>query len=81
MGTLSTGPPRSPPSAERQAHTTKGAAATVGGGALRELASKLEMLGKDGDLEGVRANLPELQTQFDQLKETMEASSLLAGKR
>jgi CheY-like chemotaxis protein/HPt (histidine-containing phosphotransfer) domain-containing protein len=57
--------------AERQAHSIKGASANVGGQALREVAFAMEKAGKTGDLEGVTARLPELETQFARLKTSM----------
>ena len=60
------------PDTERQAHTIKGASANVGGERLRALAFEMEKAGKAGDLEAVTARLPELETQFAQLKAAME---------
>lgn len=57
--------------AERQAHSIKGAAASVGGEVLREIAFTMEQAGKTGDIEAVRMHLTELDTQFDVLKEAM----------
>jgi len=59
------------PSAERQAHAIKGAAANVGGETLRNLAFEMERGGKTGDLGAVTARMPELETQFARLKESM----------
>ena len=59
------------PSAERQAHTIKGASATCGGEALRAVALKMEEAARAGDLESVAARLPELDMQFIRLKEAM----------
>ncbi|MBI4763225.1 MAG: response regulator [Deltaproteobacteria bacterium] len=59
-------------SAERQAHSIKGASANVGGEALRAVAFGMEKAGKTGDLESITARLPELETQFAQLKAAME---------
>jgi CheY-like chemotaxis protein/HPt (histidine-containing phosphotransfer) domain-containing protein len=64
------------PGAERQAHTIKGASASVGGEAVRALAFQMEGAAKTGDLAAVRARMPELGTQFDQLKEAIKASGL-----
>ncbi len=64
--------------AERQAHSIKGASATVGGEALSNWAAKLEKACEDGDMETVRASLGKLQDQFEWLKKAMEASDLLA---
>jgi PAS domain S-box-containing protein len=58
-------------SAERQAHTIKGASATCGGEALRAVALKMEEAAMAGDMESVAANLPELKHQFTRLKEAM----------
>jgi CheY-like chemotaxis protein/HPt (histidine-containing phosphotransfer) domain-containing protein len=59
-------------SAERQAHSIKGASANVGGGALREVAFRMEKAGKTGDLESITSHLPELETEFARLKTAME---------
>jgi HPt (histidine-containing phosphotransfer) domain-containing protein len=59
-------------SAERQAHSIKGASANVGGQALRAVAFEMEKAGKAGDLESIRARMAELETQFAQLKEAMD---------
>jgi two-component system sensor histidine kinase/response regulator len=63
---------------EREAHTIKGASATVGCEALRALASTIELSGRAGDLDGVRAVVDELRSRFAQVKKTMEASPLLS---
>jgi HPt (histidine-containing phosphotransfer) domain-containing protein len=60
------------PGAERQAHTIKGASANVGGECLRIVAFKMEKAGKAGDLDAVKTHMPELEVQFDALKEAME---------
>jgi signal transduction histidine kinase/DNA-binding response OmpR family regulator len=59
-------------SAERQAHSIKGASANVGGEALREVAFEMEKAAKAGDLESITARLPELKIQFARLKTAME---------
>jgi PAS domain S-box-containing protein len=59
--------------ASDQAHSIKGAAANVGGTALSAVAFELEQAGKAGRLEAVAALVPELDRQFDRLKEAMEA--------
>jgi CheY-like chemotaxis protein/HPt (histidine-containing phosphotransfer) domain-containing protein len=61
-------------SAERQAHTIKGASANVGAEALREIALAMETEGKAGDLEAVRELLPELRARFERLREAMAAT-------
>ena len=55
-------------SAERQAHTIKGAAANIGGEALREAALKIEKAGTEEDLPAMTAALPEMERQFNRLK-------------
>ena len=57
---------------ERQAHSIKGASANVGGKAMCATAFEMEKAGKAGDLEAIKARLPELETQFLQLKAAME---------
>jgi HPt (histidine-containing phosphotransfer) domain-containing protein len=58
-------------SSERQAHTIKGASANMGGEALRALAFEMEKEAKTGNLEYVKAHLPDLKKQFDRLKKEM----------
>ena len=58
-------------SAERQAHSIKGASANVGGEALRDVALEMEKAGRAGDLDGVRASVPEMEIQFERLREAM----------
>jgi signal transduction histidine kinase/CheY-like chemotaxis protein/HPt (histidine-containing phosphotransfer) domain-containing protein len=54
------------------AHSIKGAAANVGGGRVREVASSLEQLGKAGTLETAPALLDQLLAAFDRLRPAME---------
>lgn len=56
-----------PDLARRTAHSIKGAAANIGGEALREAAGKIEEFGKAGDLKSVAALLPELEQQLKKL--------------
>jgi PAS domain S-box-containing protein len=55
----------------RQAHTIKGASANVGGEALRAAALEMEKAGQAGDLEAVKAHLPDLESQFARLRDAM----------
>jgi HPt (histidine-containing phosphotransfer) domain-containing protein len=57
--------------AERQAHTIKGAAANIGGEALRGIAYELEKLGKSGDLLAVQERMGELEAQFARLRDVL----------
>ena len=59
------------PGTERQAHTIKGVSANIGGECLRAVAFEMEKAARSGDMEYVRAHLPELERQFARLKETM----------
>jgi two-component system sensor histidine kinase/response regulator len=58
-------------SAADRAHAIKGAAANVGGLALSAVAGELEKAGRAGRLHEAAALLPELERQFDLLKERM----------
>jgi PAS domain S-box-containing protein len=58
--------------AERLAHSIKGAAANLGGEALRATAYEMEKAGKAGNLQAMASMLPELEKQFDVLKAEME---------
>jgi HPt (histidine-containing phosphotransfer) domain-containing protein len=58
--------------AERQAHTIRGAAANVGGEALRGVAFEIEKAGKAGDLRAANALRADLAAAFDRLREEME---------
>ena len=57
--------------AERQAHSIKGASATVGGECLRAVAAEMEKAGRDGDLRAVAGHLAELDAEFDRLRLVM----------
>jgi signal transduction histidine kinase/DNA-binding response OmpR family regulator/HPt (histidine-containing phosphotransfer) domain-containing protein len=56
---------------ERIAHSIKGAAANVGGEALRELAAKIEKACKNGNFESISGSCPQLESQFNRLKDMM----------
>ena len=58
--------------AKRVAHSIKGAAANIGGEALRHLAAEIEKACKDGQLDSVTDRCPELESQFDRLKEAIQ---------
>jgi HPt (histidine-containing phosphotransfer) domain-containing protein len=59
------------PSAVRQAHTIKGASATVGGESLCAAAFDMEIAAQADDLKSVAARLPELENQFARLKDLL----------
>ena len=55
------------------AHQIKGAASTVGGEGLREVALEIERAGKAGNLRGIAERLPDLERQFGATRKAMEA--------
>ena len=57
---------------EQQAHKIKGACATVGGEALRDVAWVMEQAGKSGDLNTARARVTDLDAQFDALRAALK---------
>ncbi|SPF31797.1 putative Histidine kinase [Candidatus Sulfopaludibacter sp. SbA4] len=61
-----------PKAARVRAHAIKGAAATVGGREMREVAWKLEQLGSTGDLDTAARVLPELEASFACARPAME---------
>jgi len=65
---------------ELQAHTIKGAASTVGDDVFARLALALERSGNAGDLVVARAGLEALISEFERLKQDMEASALLGAR-
>ena len=56
---------------ERLSHRTNGAAANLGGEALRETAFGMEKEGKTGDREALSILLPEVVKRLGQLQEAM----------
>ena len=56
----------------KQAHKMKGAAANVGGEALRDLAFQVEEAGKAGDLPGATGKLHEIEVQAARLSEALQ---------
>ena len=65
----------------RQAHTIKGASATVGGEALRVVAQEIETAATAGDLAGVAARLPGLTSAFGRLRDAINEVVGQAGPR
>jgi PAS domain S-box-containing protein len=55
----------------RQAHTIRGASATVGGEALAAVAKEMEQAATAGDLDAVTDHLPNLDAEFDRLRAAM----------
>ncbi len=60
--------------AQKQAHTIKGAAANIGGEALRYIGLLMESAGNNGDLQSLADRLPELELEFDRLKKVLADS-------
>jgi len=58
--------------AELQAHKIKGAAANVGGEAMKATALAMEESARAGDIKALRLLLPELEKRFERLKQAME---------
>ena len=58
--------------AGRVVHSIKGAAANIGGEALRAVAQEMEQAGNAGSLEGVRGQLPALEAQTARLTAAIE---------
>ncbi len=60
---------------EDLAHRIKGAAANVGGEAMRAVALEMEQAGEAGDVAVAQERLPELAAQFLRLQEAIARSS------
>jgi PAS domain S-box-containing protein len=56
---------------ELRSHTIKGSSANIGGEALRAAALAVEKCIKVDDLEGARRGLPEIESQYERLKEVL----------
>jgi PAS domain S-box-containing protein len=60
------------PATRLAAHSIKGAAANVGGSAIRELAAKLEKMGESGEMESAAEVLPALDASFQALRPVIQ---------
>jgi HPt (histidine-containing phosphotransfer) domain-containing protein len=58
-----------------QAHTLKGAAATVAAESLRMIALAMEQSGAEGQLDKCRALMPRAVGEFERFKDTLERAS------
>jgi HPt (histidine-containing phosphotransfer) domain-containing protein len=56
----------------RQAHSIKGAAASINAGQIRDLAAAMEITGRSGDISAVAGDMPLLRQMFDDLKKRLE---------
>lgn len=63
--------------AERVAHSVKGASATVGAEVMRKMAFECEQLGREENLDAVRPMVPELNKQFGLLRDEMAKAGLI----
>ena len=59
------------PAVQCQAHSIKGAAANVGGEALRQVAFEMEQAAKVGNLAVTKVNMQELLNRFDRLRKEL----------
>ncbi len=64
--------------AERVAHSIKGASATVGGEMLRFTALDCETTARDGDIDAVRSYIPELKKRYELLKNALLEAGFVA---
>jgi PAS domain S-box-containing protein len=62
--------------AVRQTHSIKGASANVGGEALYQLVSEMEIAAKAGELGSVQMRLPELEEAFNRFKEHLKQNRI-----
>jgi signal transduction histidine kinase/DNA-binding response OmpR family regulator/HPt (histidine-containing phosphotransfer) domain-containing protein len=53
----------------REAHSIKGGAANLNARTLSEVASVMEKLGREGDLEGLRETFPDMEEAFGRLRD------------
>ncbi|MBF0470099.1 MAG: Hpt domain-containing protein [Gammaproteobacteria bacterium] len=60
------------PLATAHAHKIKGGAANIGAVPMSLLAKEIEFSGKEGDLEQMQQQVPQLETLFSELKTVME---------
>ena len=59
-----------------QAHKIKGASSNVGGNALSSLARVLELAGETGDIQRIQEWVPDVESQFQQLKTAIQENLL-----
>jgi HPt (histidine-containing phosphotransfer) domain-containing protein len=57
---------------QHHAHTLKGSAANIGAMALPAISLKLEIMGKNGQLDGAQALLAEVDTAYQTLATAIE---------
>ena len=68
-------------SAERQAHSIKGASANLGAELLRGVAFEMENSARAGDLNAVKARMAGLEAAFHLLKETAKVTAQVAAPK
>jgi HPt (histidine-containing phosphotransfer) domain-containing protein len=57
----------------RAAHSLKGSCANFGASQLRAVSERIEKLGRQGSLDEVPSQLPELKLAFEEVKADLEA--------
>jgi len=62
---------------KRMGHTIKGSSATAGAVAMQEIAFAIETAGKNGNLEEAARLIGELETAFEQMKQTAAEKGLI----
>lgn len=63
-------------SAHRVAHSLKSAAASIGGEVLSAVAREMEQTSMEGDMDGIRSRLPDLEMRFEQLRQAVSKTLL-----
>ena len=61
--------------ASQAAHSLKGSSASFGASGLAKLAEKIEMAGKDGDLETCKAALPEVEAEYEKVRASLTSEA------
>ena len=64
-------------SIQRQAHTIKGASATVTAGLLRDTADRMEQAAMKDDLESIKGILPEVQAEYERFRGVLKESGFV----
>ncbi len=56
---------------QRQAHTLNGASGNIGAPALQQVSYRMEISGKEGDLEQAKSQLEQIDVEFERLREIL----------
>ncbi len=60
----------------KTAHSFKGSSVNIGASRLGDLCQKAELAGREGRLDEARQTLPEIEAEFETVRELMEESLL-----